>query len=49
VLASSGTLLADDANDPELGGFEDALFLQKFRCLSLERSGLFEVPGLLFG
>jgi hypothetical protein len=47
VLAGSGTLFADNANDPELGRFEDVLCLKKFRRLRLERSGLFEVPGLL--
>ena len=47
MLASSGTLLADDANDTELGGLEDLLFPEKFQGLGLQGSGLFEVPGLL--
>ena len=47
MLAGSDTLLADDANDTELGGLEDLLFPEKFQGLGLQGGGLFEVPGLL--
>ena len=47
VFAGPGALLADDAGDPELGGFEDVLLLEELLRLRIECSGLFEVPGLL--
>ncbi len=42
-----GALLADDAGDPELGGFQDALVLKKLPRLGIKGGGLLQTPGFL--
>lgn len=47
MLARPGALLANDAGDPKLGRFEDALLLKKLPRLGIEGGGLLQTPGLL--
>ena len=44
MLARPGTLLADDAGDPKLGGFENALLLKKLPRPASKGGGLLQPP-----